>query len=412
MTVKSAEPQAGRGLLVLLLIVFINIAGFGVVIPLLPFYAQSFGIPAWQVTILFSAYSIGQFIGEPLWGRLSDVWGRKPVLIGTMAAIGVSYVLLAFAPNYWAALALRLLGGIAGGNIAVTQAYVGDITPPEKRTSRLGLLGAVFGCGFIIGPALGGLLVVGKAGSAGFRPPLLTAAALSALAVAGIIGFLRETRHVETSRRQRAELRDALRNPVIGQVMLTTLVATGAFSAMEAIFGLWTGRRFNWGPHEVGLTFAGIGLLSAVMQALFTGWIVRKIGEANTLALGLAIAGASLVAQAFAPNTPVLVAIIPFTVIGISITNPAIAGLVSLASAPEQQGAMLGLNSALGAFARIGGPVVAGILFSSVSVDAPYVFAGLGLFPAAWLGWRINHKLRQASDWPGRVSNLVPMEKG
>ncbi len=363
-------------------------------IPLLPFYAQSFGISAWQVTVLFSAYSIGQFVGEPLWGRLSDRWGRKPVLFLTMAAIGLNYVLLAYAPNYEVAVVLRLLAGVAGGNIAVTQAYIVDISPPAKRTARLGLLGAAFGVGFMVGPAIGGLLVVQHAGSAGFRPPLLTAAALSAIAVIGITLFLHETRHVETSRRQRAELREALRDPVIAQVLLTTLVATGAFSAMEAIFGLWTEKRFHWGPHEVGLTFGMIGLLSAVMQAAVTGRVVRSIGEANTLALGLVLAGASLVAQAVVPNGTWLVALIPFTVVGISMTNPAIAGLISHATPPEQQGAMLGLNGALGALARIGGPIVAGILFSSVSIDAPYLFAGLGLLPAAWLGWRVNHRLR------------------
>ncbi|MFC4257333.1 MFS transporter [Altererythrobacter xixiisoli] len=394
----SAENAAAKGngaLIVLLLIVFINIAGFGIVIPLLPFYADSFGIDAWQVTVLFSAYSVGQFVGEPVWGRISDRWGRKPVLLFTMAVVGISYALLAYAPDYWTALLLRLFAGVAGGNMGVTQAYVADITPPHQRTARLGLLGAAFGVGFMVGPAIGGLLVVEGAGLAGFRPPLLVACGLSLLAVVGIIALLKETRHAATAQGQRARLRDAMANPIIFNVLLTTLVAISAFSAMEAIFGLWTKARFGWGPHEVGLTFAMIGALSALTQAVVAGWLVRRIGEASTLALGLAISGVSLIAQVYAPNGAWLVGLIPLTVLGISITNPAIAGLISHASEPHQQGAMLGLNGALSALARIIGPLVAGVLFSAVSVDAPYVFAGLGLFPAAWIGWRINAKLAE-----------------
>ncbi len=394
--VGGVDGKGGNGaLIVLLLIVFINIAGFGIVIPLLPFYADAFGIEAWQVTVLFSAYSVGQFAGEPIWGRVSDRWGRKPVLLVTMAAVGASYVGLAYAPDFATALVLRLLGGIAGGNMGVTQAYVADITPPAQRTARLGLLGAAFGVGFMVGPAIGGLLVVDGAGLAGFRPPLLMAAALSLLAVIGIVALLQETRHAGTAQGQRAKLRDALANPVIAHVLLTTLVAISAFSAMEGIFGLWTKARFGWGPHEVGLTFAMIGALSALTQAVVAGWLVRRIGEASTLALGLAISGFSLIAQVYAPNGAWLVAMIPLTVLGISITNPAIAGLISHSSEPHQQGAMLGLNGALGALARIIGPLIAGALFSAVSVDAPYLFAGIGLFPAAWIGWRINHKLAE-----------------
>lgn len=395
---QSGKMKLGAGngtLIVLLLITFINIAGFGIVIPLLPFYGQTFGVSAWQITVLFSAYSVGQFIGEPLWGRVSDHLGRKPVLLMTVAAIGISYVALAYANDYYVALLLRLIGGIAGGNMGVTQAYVADITPPEKRTARMGLLGAAFSLGFMAGPAIGGLLVIEGIGTAGYRPPLLCAGILSAIAVAGTIIFLKESRvHINRADRQQAKIMEAMRHPVIGQVLLTTLVATGAFSAMEATYAIWAEARFNWGPHEVGLTFTMIGALSAFNQAVLAGKFVERFGEAHALAYGLILAGLAMFFQIFMPNGTWLVGITIFTVIGLSITQPAISGLISHASAPEQQGALLGLNGALSAFARIIGPLIAGVLFSTVSIDAPYIFAGLGMLPAAWLALRVGRRIK------------------
>ncbi|WP_183029962.1 MFS transporter [Altericroceibacterium spongiae] len=390
------NPRDGNGtLIVLLLITFINIAGFGIVIPLLPFYGETFGISAWQVTVLFSAYSVGQFIGEPLWGRVSDHFGRKPVLLFTVAAIGLSYVALAYTNSYYIALLLRLLGGVAGGNMGVTQAYVADITPPGKRTARMGLLGAAFSLGFMAGPAIGGLLVIEGIGTAGYRPPLLCAGFLSALAVLGTVIFLRESRvHINRAKRQQARIHEAILHPIIGQVLLTTLVATSAFSAMEASYALWAEARFDWGPHEVGLTFTMIGALAAFNQAVLAGKIVEKIDESHALAYGILLAGLAMFSQIFAPNGTVLILITALMVLGLSITQPAISGLISLASPPERQGALLGLNGALSAFARIIGPLVAGALFSIVSIDAPYIFAGLGMLPAAWLALRVGRRIR------------------
>jgi DHA1 family tetracycline resistance protein-like MFS transporter len=158
-TAASQTPDASpRALYVLLLVVFINLVGFGLVIPLLPFYAKSLNASPWQVTALFSAYSLGQFLAEPFWGRLSDRIGRRPVLIVTILANTLCYIALAFAPTIAWAFAIRLVSGCATGNISTIQGYMADVTPPEKRAGRMGLLGAAFGMGFVVGPTLGGLL--------------------------------------------------------------------------------------------------------------------------------------------------------------------------------------------------------------------------------------------------------------
>lgn len=387
-----------RALAFLLLVVFINIAGFGIVIPLLPFYAETFGIAAWQVTILFSVYSIGQLFGESLWGRLSDRIGRRPVLIGTMLLGAGGYALLAFTRSYEGVLLLRLAGGLVAGNISTTQAYIVDITPPRERVTRLGLIGATFGLGFVLGPAIGGLLADPSKGPVGFRLPLLVASGLALLAVVGILLFVRESRqHVETPHDagRFAVIGHAWHSPVVRNVVAATIVTTAALSAMESTFALWVNARFQWGPREVGLTFAFIGIMSAITQGLLVGRVARRIGEANTLALGLAMTSVSLFVQTIVPSEWMVVAITAFTVFGVAITQPSIAGLISRATSHEHQGAMLGLNGSAGAMSRILGPLAAGFLFSAVGVNAPYRFAAIIVIPAILLALRAGWQVRR-----------------
>jgi MFS transporter, DHA1 family, tetracycline resistance protein len=178
---------------VLLLIVCMSLIGFGIVMPLLPFFATAFDAEPWQVTLLFSAYSAGQFAGELFWGRLSDRIGRRPVLLITITASALTYVAFAFAPGIWIAILVRAAGGFVSGYMSVIQAYIVDVTPPERLAGRLGWVGSAFGFGFAIGPALGGVLARSDMGATGFRPPLILAAVLCLLAAAGILAFVRES---------------------------------------------------------------------------------------------------------------------------------------------------------------------------------------------------------------------------
>src|SRR5271154_2370778 len=194
-TFPHEKPSGSAAALpTLLFVLFINLVGFGIVVPLLPFYAKSFHASAWQIALVFSAYAIGAFFGEPFWGRLSDRIGRKPILISTVCGNCLCYLAMAFAPNLAVAFVVRLLGGLASGNGSVVQGYIADVTPGEKRAGRLSLLGAANNVGFIVGPALGGLLAHPSAGHAGFRIPLLVASGLSATCVICLITFLKESR--------------------------------------------------------------------------------------------------------------------------------------------------------------------------------------------------------------------------
>ena len=389
-----------RALAVLLLVVFVNLVGFGVVIPLLPFYAKAMNAAPWQVTTMFAAYSLGQFFGEPFWGRLSDRIGRRPVLIVTILANTLAYVALAFAPNIWIAMVVRLIGGFGGGNISTIQGYMADVTPSEKRAARLGLLGSAFGAGFVLGPFIGGVLAHPNAGQLGFQIPLFFAAGMAALAALGIFLFVAESRAPSAPGAPQPGRREAMSaawsHPILSRVLLVTLVSTGAFAGMESIFGLWANARFSWGPREVGLCFAVIGVIASLGQGVLTGRLARRFGESRVLTAGLAIITFSLLATPFAPHASLAIVAVGFTAFGQSLVFPCVAALISRASPPDRQGQMLGLNMAAGSLARIVGPLLAGPLFG-LATGGPYWFGAALMIPAVALAVTIVRRTKAAA---------------
>ncbi|WGM40161.1 MFS transporter [Caulobacter sp. NIBR1757] len=393
--------QDNRALIILLSVVFINIAGFGVVIPLLPFYASSFGAPAWQVIILFSAYSLGNFFAEPLWGKLSDRIGRRPVLMLTIFGNALTYVLLAFAPDLWIAMLIRFGGGILTGNISTIQGYLADVTPPEKRAGRMGFIAAAFSLGFVTGPVLGGLLAHPDQGTAGFRLPLLIAAGLALTAGIGVTLFVRETRHVhkDAPRRARFEgLTDALAHPVIRRVLVVSLIAMAGFAGMEATFGLWAKHQFSWGPREISFCFLAIGVTAALAQSLLTGWMARRIGEAATLMCGLCLIALGFGFQPLVgQNWMIAVLGMIVVALGQSLAFPNIVAIISKSAPHDRQGEMLGLNTAAGALARIFGPLVAAPLFTGIGPSAPFAVAAGLCLPALFMAWRVSKAVRRSA---------------
>lgn len=413
-------------LAVLFATVFINLVGFGLVVPLLPFFAQSLKAEAWQITLMFSAYSLGQFFAEPFWGRLSDRIGRKPVLLMTLIANALGYLMLAFVPNIWLAIAVRLFTGLGAGNISTVQGYVADVTPPEQRAGRMGLIGAAFGLGFIVGPGLGGLLTQPQLGRLGYQLPIFLAAALAAVAAVGVVVFLRESRAKADPAAPRpaflAGLKDARDNAVVSRVLVVTLIYMAGFSAMESVFGLWSESRYQWGAREVGLSFMIVGIVSTLNQGFFAGRLARRFGESRVLATGMLLFGTSLVLQVLAPvawfpatrlelgglTIPVVQGwIIPIVMAigacGMSLAMPNISAMISRASPPDRQGAMLGLNMASSSVARIFGPMIAGALFSGLGHDWPFVIGALLTIPAALMAINAGRVIRS-----GEGGNKAP----
>ena len=428
MTATPTTPPKLKtpALAVLFATVFINLVGFGLVVPLLPFFAQSLQAEAWQITLMFSAYSLGQFFAEPFWGRLSDRIGRKPVLLITLIANALGYLMLAFVPNIWLAIAVRLFTGLGAGNISTVQGYVADVTPPEQRAGRMGLIGAAFGLGFIVGPGLGGLLTQPQLGRLGYQLPIFLAAALAAVAAVGVIVFLRESRAKADPAAPRpaflAGLKDARDNDVVSRVLIVTLIYMAGFSAMESVFGLWAESRYQWGAREVGLSFMIVGIVSTLNQGFFAGKLARRFGESRVLAVGMLLFGSSLVLQVLAPvawfpatrlelgalSIPIVQGwVIPMVMAlgacGMSMAMPNISAMISRASPPDRQGAMLGLNMASSSVARIFGPMIAGALFSGLGHDWPFLVGALLTIPAAVMAINAGRAIRR-----GQVAAEAP----
>ena len=426
-TAPAPKPKA-PALAMLFLIVFINLVGFGLVVPLLPFFAQSLDADPWQITVMFSAYSLGQFFAEPFWGRLSDRIGRKPVLLITLIANAVGYLALAFAPNIWMAVAIRLFTGLGAGNISTVQGYVADVTPPAERAGRMGMIGAAFGMGFIVGPGLGGILTQPQLGHVGYLLPIFVASALAALAAVGVVVFLKESRAKADPAAPRpaflSGVQDARADPVVSRVLLVTLIYMAGFSAMESVFGLWAEDRYAWGAREVGLSFMIVGIVSALNQGVFTGRLAKRFGETRVLATGMLLFGGSLVLQVLAPvawfpavsldlglftlpvvqgwSIPIIMAV---GACGMSMAMPNISAMISRATPPDRQGSMLGLNMAMGSIARIFGPLVAGALFSGIGHDWPFLVGAFLTIPAAIIAIHAGRALRRS-----QATSPVPAE--
>jgi len=388
----GTEDKGGAGALpTLLSVMFINLVGFGIVVPLLPFYAKSFNAAPWQIALIFSAYAIGAFFGEPFWGRLSDRIGRKPLLVSTVTGNCLCYLALAFAPNVTIAFIVRLLGGMASGNNSVIQGYIADVSTPDQRSGRMSLLGAAYNIGFIVGPALGGLLAHPSAGHAGFGLPLFVCSGLSAICATAIFLFVPESRihreHFSQGPSRWAVVGSVFRNPAIARLMLVTFLAGCAFNGIEYVFGLWTQARFAWGPQQVGGAFAVTGTVAAINQIALTGRLSRKFGEAQMLAAGMALTMLFTALQPFSVSAIFVIVCLAFAAFGQSVAWPNVSALISRNVDWNHQGQYQGLNNAVGALARLVGPFIAALAFSGLSVDAPFFVAAFLVMPAIFLAW-------------------------
>ena len=362
----------------LFLIVLIDLIGFGLVIPLLPFYAVRFGATAPEVTWLLATYSLMQLVAAPLWGRLSDRLGRRPVLMASMAASAVAYLWLGAANALWMLFAARALAGACAGNIAAAQAYIADITKPEERAHGMGMIGAAFGLGFIFGPALGGFLAGNNPASANLATPAWLAAALSGTALCGVLFVLRESHPVERRGVAQAQGRiglifGALRQPVLSRLIVIFFLVILAFAAMEGIFALWALRQLDWGPATVGYVFAYLGLLSAIMQGGLTRRLTKRYGEEKLLLAGLVLLGVGLVIVPFARGLAVLIGAFAALAIGLGLVQPALNSLISRRAGREDQGQVLGVTQSVGSLARVIGPPMAGYLFAGLGRGSPFL---------------------------------------
>jgi MFS transporter, DHA1 family, tetracycline resistance protein len=378
---------------ILFLIVFVDLVGFGLVIPLLPFYAVRFNASPQQVTLLVAVFSLMQMLASPVWGRLSDRIGRRPVLMVSLAASALSYLWLGFADALWMLFAARAFAGACAGNIAAAQAFIADVTPPEKRARGMGMIGAAFGLGFIIGPAVGGIVAGNDFATADLRSPGLIAAALSFVAFLGVIFVLKESRTpaaVQTPRRGRIGLLvEALNRPVLSRLLVIFFLVILAFAGMESTFALWAMRQFGWGPEQVGYVFTFVGVLSAVMQGGLIGSLTRRFGEERLMTAGLVLIGLGLLLLPFARALPALLLATAALALGMGAMQPSLNSLISRRAGADEQGGILGVAQSVGSLARVLGPMIAGSLFAGLGRSSPFLWGTLLVFLSLCVAWRL-----------------------
>ncbi len=388
-----------RRLPLLFLTVLVDLVGFGIVLPLLPLYARDFGADGVQTGLLVSIYSLVQLVMAPIWGRISDRVGRRPVLILGLLGSGAAYLVFANAGSLTTLFLSRIVGGIGGSTIPVAQAYIADVTPPARRAGNMGLIGAAFGLGFVIGPMLGGILSAVSPGAP--TAPGYTAAALCvANAFAAILLLPESRRPGATERTERFNLRTSVAQAASSRQILfvlgTYLVVTMAFATLQPTLSLLASARFGLGAREAGYLFALLGVVSAIVQGGLVRRIVPRTGERTLLLLSALPFSLGLAMMGAAATAPVFLLGLVLVGIGYGGTIPTVLGLLSRAVEPKRQGAVLGLGQSVGSLARVLGPAMAGALFD-VRLALPYFAGAVLIVLATLLAGRVRQPEEQAA---------------
>ena len=373
---------------IIFLIVFINLVGFGIIIPLLPFYGEFFGASPDEVTWLMAIYSLTQFITAPIWGRCSDHYGRRPVILVSLAGTVIAYVWLAYAEDLQTLYLARALAGITAGSISVSFAYMADITTKESRSKGMGLLGAAFGLGFIAGPGIGGLLAGGDIATTNYQLPSIAAAGFSGVALLTALFVLKESLSNELKNKiakqkksdRWIEFKRTMQQPTIRLIIILTFISVFAFAGLEATFALWSEREFGWGVEQNGYIFVFIGLISAIIQGTMIAPLSKRLGEVAMIKQGFFALGIGLAILPFAESLPLLLGTMIIIAYGFSISSPALSTLLSLNVADDQQGVVLGISRSASTLSRALGPIGAGYIFTFIGRDWPFFFGACLMF--------------------------------
>ncbi len=389
-------------ILVLFLTVFIDVIGFGIIIPLLPFYAENFGASPVMITLLFSCYSLMQFLFAPLWGSLSDRLGRRPILLLSLSGSCISYLWCGLANSLWMLFASRLLAGFMGGTIVTAQACISDITTPDNRTKGMGMIGASLGLGFTLGPAIGGLLAGSNPEQINYQLPLLVASGLSLCAF--IFAFFTlpksgqlypdgEIKTVSGTNRLLGlikTLNSPLINVLIGVFFLIVLGLLGA----QTTLALWVDRQFSWGPKETGYLLMFCGVVATILQGGMIGILNKKFGEVNLLVSGISCLGVGLFLMPFSPTLILLLGALSFLTIGECLSKTAIRSLLSQLVKAHETGKILGIAQSAASLGAIVGPGLGGLAFVVMGKDSPFFNGAILMLIATILCLSIISKIR------------------
>ena len=372
---------------IVFLIVFIDLVGFGIVIPILPLYAEEYGPSPVIFGLLMASFSVMQFIFAPILGRLSDRVGRRPVLLVSLLGSALGYVLFGLAGSIAMLFASRIIDGISGGNISTAQAVIADITGPEERAKGMGLIGAAFGLGFILGPAIGALLVT-------VAPwlPGIAAAVASLIAFVLVLTRLPETLDTSAQREARRHplnlrsLAEALAHPLVGLCLVMAFCTIFAFANFETTFAQFAKLRYQFTTSTIAWLFVYAGVLGAVIQGGLVGRLSKRFGEARLIVAGTALSFLSLGFLPYTTSTGTLLATLAVLAVGQGIAHPSLSSLTSKLADPDDLGGVMGLYQGMSSLARIFAPFWAEVVYGELGFAWPFRTGSVFMLAACAVG--------------------------
>lgn len=384
-------------------VVLLDLIGFGIVIPILPFLSPQLGASKMDIALIIVSYAVCSGLCAAAWGRLSDRMGRKPVIMICLAGAVLSYIMLAFASQLWMVYVARAFAGAMAGNIGVASAMMGDITRPENRARGMGLIGAAFGLGLVLGPLIGGLLA---GDTASFTLPCLVAGLMSVLAIVAAALFLPESLSEEKRATNRAHQRSGEQGSVFAMLRQTGnrllvfqyVLHNTCVSSMTYIFPLWVADLLNWTAREVGIVFGIQGGIMVVLQAGLLGPAVKVLGELPLLRLGISCFLAGLVTAIFADTMPMMVGSMFLAMSGATLCMPVLNSIATHRTPMELRGRMMGTTGAAASWGRVFGPLLAGANLALFGY--PAAFAGCVVIVSFYLVWALNERADEGACPP------------
>lgn len=393
----AGQPSQSRSLLtILFLTVFIDLLGFGIVLPLLPYYAHQFHASGVTAGALIGVYSAMQFLSAPLWGRWSDRIGRRPVILVSLAGSTVSYLLFATANGVGMLFVSRILAGVAGASIPVAQAYIADITSDSDRARGMGLIGAAFGLGFVFGPAIGGLLA-----HYGHHAPGLAATAICGANLVWALWRLPESlppgqRYARPAAHPLLQWRAVTQRPQMVTLLVLFAAVVFCFSTMETTLSLLCATAFGMSASHIYWLFGYMGVMTTLMQGGVVGRLAQRLDEAHLVGIGTAMLAIGLAAAPFTPPLVPLLVALGAIAFGQGIASPLLSSLLSKASRGKERGEVLGVSQSLGSLARMLGPLWGGLLFDQAGPAGPYVTCAAVMGVATGVAFSLSQRIRAA----------------
>ena len=372
--------------------VALDLVGFGIVVPILGRYAERFGANGLQVGLMFASFSVAQMVFAPILGRISDKVGRKPVIVFSLIGTAVGSFVTGAAGALWVLFLGRILDGASGASVAVAQGAVADIAPPEQRARLMGMLGAAFGVGFVVGPALGGLAALG-----GPHVPFYLAGTIAAFNAVAAMIRLPETKP-DTSHITQKHQRGSALSPALKRFALVGFLSMLGFAGFEATFSIWGQKQFGFTEGSASIVFVFVGVTLVAVQGGLIGPLTEKLGSRKLLRIGLSLVAVGLLLLGFTTTWPMLFVALFLLSLGQGMSGPSGGALVAELAPVERRGEAIGYQQSTAAFGRVAGPVAAGALFDHVGISAPFLVSGILIVFAVGSVWSITRSVVTAAN--------------